>query len=372
MGPDLTIGLLSGTSVDGVDAALVDHSAGYQLISTHSEPFSARMRQQIIDLCSSGNDEIERMGVLDRQLGAHFANAVKQLLSNAGVPPSAVRAIGSHGQTIRHRPTDATREVGDAFSWQIGDPNTIAEITGIATVADFRRRDIAAGGQGAPLVPVFHQAAFANKGCNRAIVNIGGMSNVSILQRNTGLSGFDTGPGNVLLDTWSNRHLRTPYDDNGAWSATGQVNMPLLETMLSHPFFALPAPKSTGREDFNSDWLDQILAGTPVKDPADVQASLVELSARSIADSLSHSEAAIEEVYVCGGGAFNGQLMARLASLLENCKVSTTTELGIEPQWVEASAFAWLAWRCLQGLSGNDARVTGAAGARILGGIYPA
>jgi anhydro-N-acetylmuramic acid kinase len=371
MSPDLYIGLMSGTSIDSIDAALVDlSSTTATLQASHSEAIAQSLRQQIIDLCSPGANEIERMGVLDRQLGLLFARAVQNLLAGAGIDHSAITAIGSHGQTIRHRPADQKRGQANAFSCQIGDPNTIAECSKITTVADFRRRDIAAGGQGAPLVPQFHRAAFAKAGAKRAIINIGGMSNISLLTDDCSVSGFDTGPGNVLLDSWIGLHRGESYDSQGAWASSGKVVQAVLTAMLAHPFFALEPPKSTGREDFNLDWLQQLLAALPQQDPADIQACLLELTACSIAQAVDNSDIAVDEVFICGGGAYNTHLMERLAKLLQPRRLASTQYLGIEPEWVEASAFAWLAKQCLQQRPGNDAVVTGATGPRILGGIY--
>lgn len=367
--PELYIGLMSGTSIDSVDAALVDCSAGkFQLLSVHSEAFSAPLQRGIIELCSAGPNEIERMGLVDRQLGILFVSAVERLLAAAGVQRETVTAIGSHGQTIRHRPPDSTRTAIDSFSCQIGDPNTIAENTGITTVADFRRRDIAAGGQGAPLVPLFHRASFAEAGVKRAIVNIGGMANVSTLDGSESMTGYDTGPGNILLDGWIGLHRQLKCDIDGAWAAQGRPIAAVLERLLAHPFFALPPPKSTGREDFNLHWLQELLAQLPQQAPADVQASLLELTARSISAAVIDAD----EVYICGGGAHNKHLVQRLQALLHPRRVDSTGALGIGPDWVEASAFAWLAQQCLQGRPGNDAGVTGAAGPRVLGAIYHA
>ena len=371
MSPDLYIGLMSGTSIDSIDAALVDLSSATATLKTsHSEAITPSLRQQIIDLCSPGANEIERMGALDRQLGVLFARAVQHLLAKAGLDHSAITAVGSHGQTIRHHPADQNRSPDSAFSCQIGDPNTIAECCKITTVADFRRRDIAAGGQGAPLVPLFHRATFAKTGVNRAVINIGGMSNISLLAGDNSVSGFDIGPGNVLLDSWIGLHRGERYDKQGAWAASGEVLSTVLAPMLAHPFFALEPPKSTGREDFNLDWLQRLLTTLPQQDPADIQACLLELTARSIAHAVDNSGFAVDEVFICGGGAYNTHLMNRLAKLLHPRSLASTRQLGIEPEWVEASAFAWLAKQCLQERPGSDAGVTGATGPRVLGGIY--
>jgi anhydro-N-acetylmuramic acid kinase len=369
--PELYIGLLSGTSIDSIDAAILDFSSHQiTLLETHSEPIDADLRTQLIDLCSPGDNEIDRLGLLDRQLGLKFAKAVNALLEKTDLKPSAIKAIGSHGQTIRHRPADASRKKDRAFSLQIGDPNTITENCSIATVADFRRRDIAADGQGAPLVPLFHQAAFAKTGINRAIVNIGGMSNVSLLASDQKLTGFDTGPGNVLLDSWIRRQQGHDYDRDGSWAASGLIDDELLEAMLEHPFLSRPAPKSTGREDFNLDWLLHLAQKFPGRHPENIQATLLEMTARSISDTLLQTSEPLTEIYICGGGASNLQLMARLQELLLPLPVNTTTQLGIPPGWVEASAFAWFAKQTLEGCPSSNSAVTGAKGPRVLGGIF--
>ncbi len=371
MPPDLYIGLLSGTSVDSIDAALLECSNDHaRLLETHSEPIDGELKTQIIALCSPGANEIDRLGSLDRQLGLMFAQAVNKLLQKAKLPPGAITAIGSHGQTIRHRPAGRWRASNDAFTLQIGDPNTIAEICQITTVADFRRRDIAANGQGAPLVPVFHQAAFTAPGATRAIVNIGGMANVSLIATDGSVLGFDTGPGNVLLDSWIRQQKGEDYDDAGAWAASGRIVVELLDAMLAHPFLSQGIPKSTGREDFNLEWLQQLLERHPATAPVDIQATLLEFTARSICDALDRYAQPPYEAFVCGGGAYNTRLMHRLESLLQPNPVETTTALGIAPKWVEASAFAWFAKQTLAGLPASDAAVTGASGPRILGGIF--
>jgi len=363
---------MSGTSVDAIDAALlrIDNS-GTELLGTHQHAIPDSTRESISALSHSGSDEIERMGRLDRELGELFADATQALLSGSGHKASQIRAIGSHGQTVRHRPPSGV-ETGDwPFTLQIGDPNTIAEQAGITTVADFRRRDVACGGEGAPLAPAFHAAAFSREGLNRAIVNIGGISNVSLLQGPILHGGFDTGPGNTLLDQWTARHQSAAYDHNGQWSAGGKVDQGLLQCLLQHPYFKKTGPRSTGKEDFNLAWLESTLSGVENQNPQDIQATLAELTATSIARGIQLSGVAIEEVYVCGGGAHNADLMDRLQALLGTARLHTTQALGMNPDWVEAATFAWLAHRTLEGLAGNAPAVTGAAGSRILGGIYP-
>lgn len=370
MAKELFLGLMCGTSVDSVDAALVDFGgSSFELLATHSGVIPSSLRQAIFALCESGPDEIERMGVVDRQVARLFAQTALELLNNANIGSEDVTAIGSHGQTIRHRPLNASRAT--AFTLQIGDPSTIAELTGITTVADFRRRDIAAGGQGAPLVPPFHQASFAKQGKNVAIINIGGMANVSLLHSSGELSGFDTGPGNVLMDAWIKQQLGRDYDADGGWGSSGQCIPELMDQLLRHPFLALTPPKSTGREEFNLDWLNDQLAQLGGDYPdADIQATLAAFTVASISDALAGQDLA--EVLVCGGGALNPQLMGGLAGAMSPIAVKSTQSAGLDPEWVEACAFAWLARQTLKGFTGNAPGVTGASAARILGGIYQA
>tara|TARA_R110001599_G_scaffold279086_2_gene480421 strand:- start:28096 stop:29226 length:1131 start_codon:yes stop_codon:yes gene_type:complete len=361
---------MSGTSIDSIDAVLAHISHhGHALQATLEHPIPPDLRQAIADISQPGDNEVERMGILDRQLGELFADACTALLDHAGVAASDVFVIGSHGQTIRHRPPSGGNAT--AYTLQIGDPNTIAERTGITTVADFRRRDVAAGGEGAPLAPAFHAAAFARAGVNRAVVNIGGIANVSLLAGDALLSGFDTGPGNTLLDQWVHRHRGDRYDRDGAWAAEGAVDRPLLARMQQHPFLAQQGARSTGKEAFHLSWLASCLAGLPFLNPQDVQATLAEFTAQCIADSILGGALPVDEVYVCGGGAYNTDLMRRLYHRLAPARLTSTAELGLAPEWVEGAAFAWLAWRTLNNLNGSAAEVTGAAGARVLGGIYP-
>jgi anhydro-N-acetylmuramic acid kinase len=377
--PELYIGLMSGTSADGIDAALVDYSQQTPtLVATLEYPLGSQLKSLILQLCTPGDNEIERMGQLDRLLGQRFAEATLQLLENSPFCAEDIIAIGSHGQTIRHRPPGQTiADESQPFTLQIGDPNTIAELTGITTVADFRRRDIAANGQGAPLAPAFHQALFTGSSKERFIVNIGGISNITQLTPDKPALGFDTGPGNVLMDGWIYQQRGEHYDRDGHWAASGQVNQVLLDKLLSHPFLQLPAPKSTGREVFHLPWLEHLLSqfNEPVA-AADVQATLLEFTARTISDAIAQtsrdkpSSDHQGEIYVCGGGAHNAQLMHRLAQLNQGLPVNSTETIGIAPEWVEAMAFAWLAQRTLQRQAGNLKAVTGADGARILGGVY--
>lgn len=367
---ELYIGLMSGTSADGIDAALVDFSQSRPtMLETHYTPYPQPLREKILGLCHEGEDEINRMGELDILLGTEFAKAANNLLKKQSLSPTLIQGIGSHGQTIRHYPEKPYR-----FTLQIADPNTIAALTGITTVADFRRKDLAFGGQGAPLVPAFHQYMFANDRTNRAIVNIGGIANVTLLpssQKDSSLIGFDTGPGNVLLDAWIHTHKKETHDKNGAWAAQGASLPTLLKKLLSDNYFQMPAPKSTGREYFNLSWLLQHIKSLehPVA-PADVQATLVELTAQSIL-------AAVQkyfqkgELLICGGGASNDFLMKRLNELAKpGFTISTTEKYGLHPDWIEAMAFAWLARQTLNKQPGNIPSVTGASQAAVLGGIY--
>ncbi|TLM78096.1 anhydro-N-acetylmuramic acid kinase [Microbulbifer harenosus] len=368
---DLYIGLMSGTSIDSIDAVLVEFSETGDALQCQTRaalgyPISSEMREAILALCAPGPSELDRAGQLDRQLGQEFAAAALAVLKQAGVAPSAVTAIGSHGQTVRHRPPGS---VSIPFSLQLGDPNTIAALTGITTVADFRRRDMALGGQGAPLMPAFHNAVFrADR--DRAVVNIGGMANITELTASGGVRGYDTGPGNALLDYWIKLHRGTAYDADGAWAASGSVHPELLNRLMADPFFAAPAPKSTGREAFNPNWLELACAGMELA-PADVQATLAEVTAASIANGV-HEFARGGELLVCGGGARNQDLMERLRRRLPTWLVAATDQYGIDADWVEGAGFAWLARQTIHGLSGNCPAVTGAEKETILGGIFPA
>lgn len=363
----LYLGLMSGTSLDSVDAVAIEYDQdGFRLVATHNEPFPDDLRQQTLSLMHPGPDEIERLGRLDLQLAELFASAANHLIERASLERAAVRAIGSHGQTVRHRP-----EAG--FTLQIGDPNLIAERTGIRVVADFRRRDMAAGGQGAPLVPAFHADLFRHPEIDRAVVNIGGMANITLLPADLDapVTGYDTGPGNVLSDAWIRLHQDLDYDRDGAWAARGQVAPHLLKALLALPFFSAPPPKSTGREAFNLDWLERTVATLePGPTPVDIQATLVELTATTISGEIHNQLAAGSEVFLCGGGAHNSFLRKRLNQLMKPYRLSTTTELGLDPDWVEACAFAWLAARTLKELTGNMPAVTGAVGTRVLGAVY--
>jgi anhydro-N-acetylmuramic acid kinase len=361
---ELFIGLMSGTSADGIDAVLVqsDGERG-RLVATHHRPMRKDLRAEILAFREAGDNELHRLATLDAQLADEYAVAVLALLTEAGVSAEAVSAIGQHGQTLRHHPSGEI-----PYTVQIGDPNRLAERTGITVVADFRRRDMAAGGQGAPLVPAFHASQLAAPGIATAVVNIGGIANVTLIAADGGVTGWDTGPGNTLLDAWVSRHQGVPFDDAGKWAATGHLLRPLLADMLDDPYFTRSHPKSTGPEQFNLDWVTSHLAGEAVA--ADVQRTLVELTVESIAGALV--DGSPELVRVCGGGARNDLLMRRLTERLPNREVTTTAAVGVDPAWVEAWAFAWLAEQTLAGQPSNVPSVTGARGPRVLGGIYPA
>lgn len=366
----LYIGLMSGTSADAIDAALVDLQSTPELLAHHTLRLPSKTREQIHALSLPDNNEIDRMGALDVDLGRLFAQTSLELLAKTGIHASEISAIGSHGQTIRHRPPGS---IEGTFTLQIGDPNLIAEMTGITTVADFRRRDMAAGGQGAPLVPAFHRAIFQAQDTNRAIVNIGGMANITWLPAQGQTLGFDTGPGNVLMDIWIAEHLGKSYDQDGVWASSGQISTPLLASLMATPYFTMPAPKSTGRESFNRTWLEKNLC-TLTSDPtaADVQATLLELTAITIANSVNALSQTSKEIFICGGGAYNTALMRRLKALLAHDTLASTTALGVDPQWIEAMAFAWLAQQTINHRPGNLRAVTGAVREVILGGIYHA
>ncbi len=369
---ELYIGLMSGTSMDAIDAALVDFSADLNtphLIATHKSPMPRAMRDQLLDLCTPDFDEINRCGMVDMELGKLFAISANELLAKSKIARADIIAIGSHGQTIRHYPNAAT-----PFTLQIANPNVIAELTGITTVADFRTRDMVKGGQGAPLVPAFHQQLFRDQQQDRIILNLGGIANITWLpaDRNLPVIGFDTGPASTLLDAWVNQHLQQPYDKNGAWAASGKINNDLLEILLDDPYFKLAAPKSTGREYFNLAWLEKYLEQWSRKiSAADVQTTLTELTAQSVAAAIHkvlNNKSA--QILVCGGGIHNLYLLQRIKDLCADCDIQSTEKFGVHPDWVEAMAFAWLAQQTLARKPGNLPGVTGASGYAILGGVY--
>lgn len=356
---------MSGTSLDGIDIALTKETETTQLVDSYFIPMPVKLKQQLLELCTSGDNEIERAALAENEWAKLVASGVKYILQANTLTEKDICAIGSHGQTIRHEPSQG-------FTVQIGNPALLAELTNITVVADFRRRDIAAGGQGAPLVPAFHQHLFSKKLSNCAVLNIGGFSNLSLLAVDKTVYGFDCGPGNVLLDIWINTHLHLNYDAQGNWAASGKINHSLLKQLLSDPFFSETGPKSTGREVFNQAWLETQIKGYTDLPKQDIQATLTELTATSISQSLLSAMPKCEAVFVCGGGAHNRFLLDRLSLLLPNIQVTTTDQLGIPADWMEAMAFAWLAHCCLNKITANRPEVTGAKGLRVLGGIYPA
>ncbi|UVE17363.1 anhydro-N-acetylmuramic acid kinase [Pseudomonas sp. LS44] len=361
----LYIGVMSGTSLDGLDIALLEHSEQPHLLATHYLPMPTALRSELLALCASGPDELARAALAEQQWASLAAQGIHALLTAQNLHAADIRAIGSHGQTVRHEPSRG-------FTVQIGNPALLAELSGISVVADFRRRDVAAGGQGAPLVPAFHEALFDDGKTPQAVLNIGGFSNLSLLEPQQSVRGFDCGPGNVLMDAWIQHQQGASFDRNGAWAASGQVQPTLLGALLSDPFFQGRGPKSTGRELFNLPWLEQHLRQLPSFAAEDVQATLLEMTAQSIVESLLVAQPDVTRLLVCGGGAHNGALMARLAAFLPKTQVSSTADYGVPPDWVEAMAFAWLAHCCLEGIAANRPSVTGARGLRILGAIYPA
>ncbi|HQV22208.1 MAG: anhydro-N-acetylmuramic acid kinase [Moraxellaceae bacterium] len=363
------LGLMSGTSLDAVDAVAISFDSDEQmkLLGTHSLALTAQLRADILALTQPSDNEIESLGRVDVEIAQLFAQCANQLREKLQLNATQITAIGSHGQTIRHRPY-----LTPPFTLQIADPNIIAELTGITVVADFRRRDVAAGGQGAPLVPAFHEALLHSDAVNRVVLNLGGMANITVLPADTTqiVYGYDTGPANVLMDAWCWRHLQQSYDKNGVWAASGNIIPSLLEQLLLHPFFAKKAPKSTGREDFHLDWLLPYIKAE--YQAQDVQATLLELTAISVAQEINALAFAEGELFLCGGGAYNHALWQSLAQKLPNYRLLSTETIAIAPTWIEATAFAWLAKQTMEGLSGNLPAVTGAAGRRILGGIYQA
>ncbi|WP_416820465.1 anhydro-N-acetylmuramic acid kinase [Delftia tsuruhatensis] len=368
------IGLMSGTSLDGVDGVLVDFAEGTQVLWHASRGFDAALRAELLALNTpEGRDELHRAALAANALARSYAEVVRELLQATGLAPAQIAAIGAHGQTVRHRPQMFD---GTGYTLQLNSPALLAELSGVAVVADLRSRDVAAGGQGAPLVPAFHQGVFGRPGETVLVLNIGGIANLSVLAGDGTVLGFDCGPGNALMDGWCQTHTGQPYDDGGQWAATGQVLPALLDRLLAEPFLQQPPPKSTGRDLFHADWLAGHLSAsaTSAADarPAEVQATLTEFTARACASAVQRFGRGGGELLVCGGGAFNTQLMQRIAALLPGVAVDTTATRGLPPQQVEAAAFAWLARQALLGLPGNLPAVTGARGPRILGAIHPA
>lgn len=376
---ELYIGLMSGTSLDGVDGVLAAFGPeGLQVRAYAALPFPAALRAELLALNSASDNELHRAALAGNALSRSYAKVVARLLGDSGTAPQAVRAIGAHGQTVRHQPQ---LHDGTGYTLQLQNPALLAELSGITVVADFRSRDVAAGGQGAPLVPAFHQGLFADSETHTLVLNIGGIANLSVLPAAMpegplpAVQGFDCGPGNALMDAWCQEHRGQPYDADGAWAAGGQVLPALLQRLLAEPFLRQAPPKSTGRDLFHRSWLQQQLdavAGEgPAPDPQHVQATLTEFTARACADHARAYAADAQELLVCGGGALNGHLMARLQALLPTLQVHSTAARGLPPLQVEAAAFAWLAQQTLNGQAGNLPRVTGARGPRILGAIYP-
>ncbi len=369
--PELYIGLMSGTSTDGVDAVLAGFSDPAPSLLGHVHlAFSAKLRAELLALNRSGQDELQRAYLCANQLALCYAQASARLLADCRTPASAVRAMGAHGQTVRHRPGELD---GIGFTVQLLNGALLAERSGIDVVCDLRSRDVAAGGQGAPLVPAFHAGVFGQPGLVQAVLNLGGIGNLSLLDGAGGVRGFDCGPGNALLDLWCERHLGLPYDADGAWAATGQVLPTLLQHLAQEPFLHRAPPKSTGRDLFNADWLTVQLAATSASArPQDVQATLAEFTVLAVCQALQGHLPACSRLLVCGGGALNGQLMRRLAASLPGVTLLSTAAAGLPPMQVEAAAFAWLARAFVQRQPGNLPAVTGAAGPRVLGALHPA
>jgi len=360
---ELYAGLMSGTSLDGVDAVLLDLDGARPTPVGHAHrSFAPALRAELLALNAGAHGELERAARCANELARDYAAAIAGLLAVASVERRALQAIGCHGQTVRHRP-----EAG--YTVQIGNAALVAELTGTRVVADFRSRDVAAGGQGAPLAPAFHAVMFAHDTEDRVVLNLGGMANISWLPARGGVAGFDTGPGNCLMDLWAQRNLGRPQDENGAWAAGARADAALLDALLAEPYFSLPPPKSTGRDLFNAAWLDRKLPGAV--DPQVVQATLLELTALSVVRAIRGHFRGARRLIVCGGGVRNGALLARLEELLSPVPVDSSARHGIEPTQVEAAAFAWLAQQAVRGKPGNLPAVTGARGARVLGAIYP-
>jgi anhydro-N-acetylmuramic acid kinase len=358
------VGLISGTSIDGVDAVIVELDArACRLVAARTTPYPVELGKRVQALIDASSASLPEIGALDVALGRFFGECAQALIRESGVDAQAIEAIGHHGQTVYHEPRGA-----EPFSMQLGDANCVAAITGLVTIADFRRRDMAEGGQGAPLVPAFHEWMFRATDETRVIVNIGGIANVTVLQPGRATVGFDTGPGNTLLDAWILRCRSVPYDRDGSWAASGKIDADLLRELLSEPYFALRAPKSTGRELFNRVWLERHLGEARIRKPEDVQATLAELTATTIAAALAE-HGRDYRLIVCGGGAYNSDLVARLGRSSGRVAESTAA-YGIAPDWVEAAAFAWLARARLQASAGNVPSVTGARQRAILGGVY--
>ncbi len=366
----LFIGLMSGTSLDGVDGVLADFSGSQPRVLAHlAMPFAPALKQELLALNTPADNELHRAALAANGLVRVYAQTVQALLADTQTAAGDICAIGAHGQTVRHQPGAFD---GTGYTLQLNNPALLAELTGIDVVADFRSRDVAAGGQGAPLVPVFHQGIFGQSNRTACVLNIGGIANLSVLHANGDVLGFDCGPGNALLDHWCEAHTGKAFDNNGAWGASGNVIEPLLRTMLAEPFLHQAPPKSTGRDLFHPTWLAHQLSSYTNANAADVQATLTEFTARVCVNDVLRHAADAAELIVCGGGALNGLLMQRLQTGLPNVRVLSSAERGMPPLQVEAAAFAWLARQTVLGLPGTLPKVTGAQGARILGGIFKA
>ena len=360
---------MSGTSADAIDGVLLKFDDNQIHIVTHySQPLSAQTRGRIATLCTPGGDTLDLLGSVDAELGELFAETALKTISKAKLEPTQITAIGSHGQTVRHRP-DASKEQR-RFTLQIGDPNIIAARTGIITAADFRRKDLALGGQGAPLAPAFHARAFSSAQENRAVVNLGGIANITLLPTTGDVTGFDTGPANTLLDYWCSKHTGQPFDENGQWASTGSIQQPLLDALLTHGFLKKDPPKSTGREEFSPQWLETIFENFADISVEDVQATLTAFTVESLSSSLLAVPQAPKRVFVCGGGSYNNYMLSLLRNKLTGITVETTDALGIDPMQVEGATFGWLAKQTLKRQHGNLKSVTGASRNAILGAIY--
>jgi anhydro-N-acetylmuramic acid kinase len=366
------IGLMSGTSLDGIDGVLADFAAdgaAFSSIAHVHHPLPAALRSELLALNSTGPDELHRAALATQGLMDSYARVVAELLTQSGKRAQQISTIGAHGQTVRHRPRDFGLQ---GYTLQLMNGARLAELSGVDVVCDFRSRDVAAGGEGAPLVPAFHAARFAQAGRNRAVLNLGGIANVTLLDKDGSVRGHDTGPGNVLMDLWCQRQRGLPYDAGGAWAAAGRVIPGLLAELLAEPFFHRRPPKSTGRDLFDANWLDARLAGQDAA-AGDVMTTLAELTARSVSASLTHEAPGLESLIVCGGGAHNTHLLQRLGGLLGGgVAVSSSESVGVPPDQVEALAFAWLAWAFVARQPGSIPGVTGARGPRVLGALYPA
>ncbi|WP_092002645.1 anhydro-N-acetylmuramic acid kinase [Polaromonas sp. OV174] len=376
---DYYIGLMSGTSLDGADGVLVDFSSPtLRLVATASEPFTDIFRAELLALNTPTHNELHRAALAGHQLAAVYARVVHTLLREAaaqGIAASQIQAIGAHGQTVRHQPQRTSADMaGVGYTLQLNSPALLAELTGLDVVADFRSRDVAAGGQGAPLVPAFHQGVFGCVDASVAVLNLGGISNLSILPRDprSPVLGFDCGPGNALMDAWCQHHTGQPFDAGGAWAASGQLLPALLASLLDEPYFSQPIPKSTGRDLFSLAWLAEKLRPFATERPQDIQNTLTEFTSRACTASVKSYGKDSKELIVCGGGAFNQHLMQRLQAGLPALRVSSSEQHGLPPLQVEAAAFAWLARQAVTRQAGNLASVTGAAGPRVLGALYPA